>query len=62
MSDTLKFAIGVFVTWVLVYLSAAIESELLPLASASSAPLIGLCGTLIGIEGVRTFKGTKPDD
>jgi hypothetical protein len=62
MSEILKLAIGVFVTWVLVYVSAAVEPTLLPLASASSAPLIGLCGTLIGIEGVRAFKGSKPDE
>ena len=61
LSTELKLAIGVFVVWVLVYASAAIDKQLIDLAAVASVPLIGLCGTLIGLAGAKAIRGGKDD-
>lgn len=58
----LHLAGGAFVIWVLVYASAIIDRSLIGLATASSAPLIGLIGAIIGMEGIKAFRGSKRDE
>lgn len=61
LSIELRLAVGVFIVWVLVYASAAIDKSLLELAGIASVPLIGLCGTLIGLAGAKAIRGGKDD-
>lgn len=61
LSTELRLAIGVFVVWMLVYTSAAIDKSLLDLAGIASVPLIGLCGTLIGLAGAKAIREGKDD-
>ena len=61
LSTELKLAIGVFVVWMLVYTSAAIDHTLMELAGIASVPLIGLCGTLIGLAGAKAIRGGRDE-
>ena len=42
-------------------MSAAIDHTLMELAGIASVPLIGLCGTLIGLAGAKAIRGGRDE-